>query len=282
MKLLRDPLVHFLAGGALLFALYARVNGGEPDEGRIVVSEARVASLASGFERTWMRPPSPDELRALVDDYVREEILYREALALGLDRDDLVVRRRMRQKMEFLNAEIADLAEPTREELESYLEAHPERFREPERWSFQQVFVSPDRSGDVEERARALLARLRAAPDAGVDGDPTLLPPGLEGASAEEIARTFGTGFAAELARAPEGRWGPPIASAYGLHLVRVTGREPGRLPDLDEVRSTVEREWTAERRRESEERFYRDLRQRYEVEVRMPSDGARDLARQP
>jgi hypothetical protein len=272
-RFLRDPLLHFLVAGAALFALYAWIGsdtGERPD--RIVVSEQRVESLAATFARTWMRPPTEDELRGLVDDYVIEEILYRKALALGLDRDDLIVRRRMRQKMEFLTAEL-DAAEPTEEELAAFLREHPDRFALPARLSFTQVYVDPERSETAPEtRAAALLQRLRGDGLGAVDpaslGDATLLPPVLEEVTAREVADRFGVAFSEALLAAPVGAWHGPVESAFGLHLVRVQARVPSRASALDQVREEVARELAAEHRARTQERFVRSLREGYEIEL--------------
>jgi hypothetical protein len=274
-KLLREPLVHFLLGGLALFALYGQVAGpasSRPD--RIVVSEGRVAMLAQTFERTWMRPPSPAELRGLVDDYVTEEILYREALALGLDQDDLVVRRRMRQKMEFLNEGIAEV-EPDEADLRAFLEAHPERFALPPRSSFVQVFVASEGLEAARTRAAELLARLRRGEDAAALGDPTLLPREMRAATPAQVSQRFGAAFAERLSELPEGAWSGPIPSSFGLHLVKVGERVPGRLPALAEVRDAVAREWAAEQRSRARARFYEALRARYEIEVHLPDAAA-------
>jgi hypothetical protein len=282
-SLLREPLVHVLLGGAALFGLHALVaDGSETPRERIVVGEARIESLADAFARTWMRPPTRRELEGLIDDYVTEEVLYREALALGLDRDDLVVRRRMRQKMEFLHEDLVEAAEPDDAVLRAFLEANPERFRIPERVTLRQVFVSAERRTDPEAHAAALLAQLRApgAPEPGTLGDATLLPAGLEDASRDQVARAYGEAFAEAVAGLPEGAWSGPIASDFGLHLVRVASRVPGRMPALDEVRAQVAREWEAEQRQAARERLYRAMRERYEVEVRMPdADGDEAVA---
>jgi hypothetical protein len=278
-RLLREPLVHFLLGGAALFLVYGRVaepSAERPD--RIVVGEERVAMLAATFERTWLRPPDADELRALVDEHVIEEVLYREALALGLDRDDLIVRRRMRQKMELLNDGLAE-SEPDEAALRAFLAAHPDRFRAPARFGFEQVFVSSDADG-AGARSAELLARLRAGAEPGALGDATLLPRRQDAATPAEVASSFGPEFAEALARAPADVWSGPVESAFGLHLVRVGAREPERLPELEEIRSAVEREWQAERRAEALRRFHDALRARYEVEVRMP--GSPELATRP
>ncbi len=271
IRLWREPLVHFLLGGTALFLLYGAVAE-EPafSRDRIVVGEERVAGLASTFQRTWLRPPTRTELERLVEDFVDEEILYREALELGLDRDDLVVRRRLRQKMEFLHLDLVDPPRPTDDELSAFLATHADRFREPERLGFRQIFLNPEaKGGDPRRRAKQLLARVRA--EEAVVGDPTQLPAGLEEASAREVAAAFGTGFAADLFAVSGDGWQGPIASSFGLHLVRIEGHTPGWLPPLSEIREQVERELRAERRDRARVRFLETVRSRYEVEIRMP-----------
>lgn len=277
--LLRDPLLHFLLLGGLLFMLYAafgRPDGTTPRD-RIVVGESELMRLSQQFQRTWMRPPTRSELQGLADDFVKEEILYREALALGLDRDDLVIRRRMRQKMEFLNADLSE-RQPNDEQLEAYLQTNRATFREPPRFSFEQVYLDPQRTdGDATDRAHELLEVLRAAGHAAVDpavlGDATLLPAAMADASPRDIANTFGPDFANAVASAPPGAWSGPSRSAYGLHLLRVTETQPGRLPPLDAIRRAVAREWANERRQEAEARFYEALRTRYSIEIHWPQE---------
>jgi hypothetical protein len=274
--LAREPLVHFLVGGALLFALY-RVAAGpdgmaQPD--RIVVSEQRVAALVETFRRTWLRPPTPDELDGLIRDHIDEEILYREALALGLDRDDLVVRRRLRQKMEFLHADLTALPPPGEAELAAFLVDHADRFRLPARRAFRQVYVNPAEEGgpgDAERRARALLERLRAGESEETAGDPTLLPGTMRDASRAQVAGRFGDDFAEAVFALEQDGWQGPVASSFGLHLVRVDARTPARLPALADVRSAVARDLEAERREAANRRVLEALRERYPVEVRMP-----------
>jgi len=279
--MLREPLVQFLLLGAGLFALYSLVavdTGARRD--RIVVDAGQVTRLAQQFQRTWMRPPTRDELNGLIQDHVKEEVFYREALALGLDKDDLVIRRRMRQKLEFLNEDIVERRQPTDAELQALLDTSPDQFRIPARLTIRQVFVRPELHGpDASEYASELLARLEAAADdasiAETLGDATLLPYALSDATVNEIARRFGGSFATELEKAPVDRWVGPIASSYGLHLVRVTAREPGRVPPLSEVRAVVVREWSAARRAEASEAFFAALRKRYEISIEMPGGTA-------
>ena len=281
-RLLREPLLHFLLAGAVLFGLYGTVADDDDRPDRIVIAEDQVANLAQTFGRVWMRPPTVEELDGLVAEYIREEVLYREAVALGLDQNDLIVRRRMRQKMEFLNEDLSGEQEPTEEELQALLDAKPETFEVQAETSFEQVFVNREGDDLADARARALLERLLSAPDlaaGGGLGDPTLLPESLERATPREVTATFGSEFSDELTSAPLGQWGGPLASSFGLHLVRISERTPARIPALAEVRERVAREWAAERRTEANERFYQALRDRYEVEVRMPTSATPPLA---
>jgi hypothetical protein len=267
--------------GAGLFVLYGYVGDDSAVRAdRIVVDEAEVQRLAGQFRRIWLRPPTRGELEALAEDYVKEEIFYREALALGLDQDDLVIRRRMRQKMEFLNADLAEQQLPREGELQAYLEAHPDKFRRPARFSFQQIYVDTGQDPDSAQReATALLGRLETEPEVDWQelGDSTLLPAALSDASAQDIAGTFGSMLANRIAAAPENRWSGPYVSEYGLHLVRVTGKIPARLPALGEIRALVERQWGNERRVQANERFYQALRRRYAVEIRLPDADSGD-----
>jgi hypothetical protein len=276
-RLLREPLLHFLLIGAGLFLLYNALNRGQSDAPRdIVISEARVEALAENFATVWMRPPTAVEIKGLVDDYIAEEIYYREAIAMGLDQDDTVIRRRLRQKMEFISEAAADAVEPTDAQLQAYLEGHPDKFAMPALLTFQQVFLSSERRGD---RARAdaekLLAELQAGrgpADPAQAGDPTLLPAAMEQAAPQLIANTFGQEFAAQLDEAPAGQWYGPIQSGFGLHLVKVDERVAGKAPTLDEVRPTVLREWQSEERRRQNAALLDALRRKYTVRVEGPA----------
>ena len=268
---LREPLLHFLVIGAGVFLLYHFVRGGNESAPReIVISEPRIEALAENFARTWMRPPTPQELRGLVDDYVKEEVFYREAIAMGLDRDDTVIRRRLRQKMEFVSEDTAATVEPTDVQLQQFLASHPEKFVEPARVTFQQVFVNAEKRGDAARRdAERILAELqsgRVPASPAEAGDPTLLPAGLEDASPQEISGSFGEEFGKQLDAAPIGQWTGPIGSTFGLHLVRVSARSTGVLPKLTDIRPVVVREWQAQQRTQAGESFYSSLRSKYEV----------------
>ena len=217
MKLLREPLVHFLALGAALFALSAVLGERGTTQDRIVVTSGQIEHLAATFARTWQRPPTPPELQALIDAWVREEIYAREARALGLDLDDTVIRRRLWQKMEFL-VEDAAATPPSEAELQAYLTAHPDAFRTEPRLSFRQVFVSPDRRGDgAASDAVTLLERLRAAgPGADIAGDRLGVPDELQRVPRSEITRLFGDVFAARLESVEPGAWVARSSQATG------------------------------------------------------------------
>ena len=278
-KVLREPLLHFLILGAGIFLVYFVVNdrASVPSE-RIVIDENQALRLAEQFQRTWMRPPTRQELEGLTEDFVREEILYREAQALGLDQDDLIIRRRLRQKIEFLTTDLIEQQAPTDAELQAFLEANKDRFHMPDRFSFQQIYLNPYRSaGGAKGAAARLLVRLNANSDLEADpkliGDATMLPAKLDAATPREVDNVFGRGFAEAIENAPTGRWAGPFESSYGLHLIRMTAREARSLPTLEVLRTIVEREWLAERRRVANDEFYQALRQRYDIEIRLPAD---------
>jgi hypothetical protein len=270
-RLVREPLLHFLVLGAVLFGLINYVGKKEEAPDRIVVSRAQTENLASRFALTWQRPPNAEEKRALVEDYVCDEIFYREAKAAGLDRDDLVIRRRLRQKMEFF-AEDTGISEPSDEQLATYLASHSEHFRSEDRLTFRQVFLSASRQpNSLQSEAKNVAARLaHAGPDfdATTLGDDFLLGADFSAMPISDIARTFGEEFAQQLPALAQGHWQGPITSGYGLHFVFVSGHLNGKSLPLDAVRQAVRSEWVNARRLEAREKLYRDLRQRYEVVV--------------
>ena len=275
---MREPLVHFLLLGAALFLVDAwlRPAAVPAANTEIVVSEARIRSLAQNFSRTWQRPPTREELDGLVASHVREEVFYREAQALGLDRDDAIIRRRLQQKMEFVSEEAAALAPPTDDELTAYLKANADAFRTEPRATFSQVYLDPRKRGATfDADAKRLLEKLNA-PGASTDlaglGDTLmLLDTHYENATQTDLARLFGADFADALVRQPTGRWVGPIPSGYGVHLVRVELLAPGGMPALADARPLVEREWANAKRQEVAKAFYDKLRAKYRITVRMP-----------
>lgn len=273
-RLLRSPLLHFLILGVVFFALYTRYGQrSETESKEIVVSAQQVEMLAALWEKQWRRPPLPNELQGLIDSFVREEVLYREALAMGLDRDDTVVRRRLAQKIEMLAKDLATQVEPSDQELRAFFDEHPEIFEQPGLITFTHVYINLDQHEDRSfVVADEILEKLRAGGDPSALGDRFMLQRDYLRKSPSEVARHFGTQFAEEVFELPVGDWQGPVQSGYGLHLVRVEGQEEPYMPPLEDIRPTVRDEFLSYRRREVDELFYNKLRERYEIVIEEPS----------
>jgi hypothetical protein len=275
-RVLREPLLHFLVLGLLLFVGYRFVSQGrDAERGQIVVTQERIAAMREQFERAWQRTPTAQELDGLVLGYIREEVLYREGVALGLDRDDPVIRNRVRARMEVLS-EGADVKEPTEAELQAWLDSHRSDFEIAPTFTFRQVYFDPKRHGSRMQRdAEAVLTTLRRSdPDAVAFhlGDVTLLPSAMSEATAGQIADTFGKDFASAMPGLSINAWSGPLQSAYGLHLVQLVRRTEARTPALAEVRERVQRDWTSANTREASVRHYDELRRRYTVVIEPPA----------
>jgi hypothetical protein len=268
-KLLREPLLHFAVIGVVLFVVYGWMNPADVAGERIVVTQAIADDLARQHQARWMRPANEQELANLVEAYVRDEILFREGVALGLDRDDPVIKRRVRQKLDLMSEEQIAGAAPTDADLTAYMAQNPDRFTQPTLVSFEQIFFDGARPvAEVEREVAVARAALSRGADPTKLGKSTLLPKGGDAVSVDLVARDFGSRFALQLTQIPLGDWTGPIASGVGAHLVRVSARTPGALPPLDEVRQQVSREWENERRERSRTASYRKLRDSYTVVV--------------
>jgi len=265
-KIVREPLLHFLVAGAALFLLYHFVSDSEPagDE-QIVVTAGHIEHLTTLFLKTRQRLPTESEMTGLIDDFVVEEILYREAKNIGLDQDDTIIRRRLRQKMEFLFEDFSR-AEPSREDLQEFLAENPERFRTQARITFEHVYL-PEAS---RAEAELLLTEIEStdsvtADDLFLSG---LLPPRFELARQAEITAHLGGEFTEQLFDLDRGRWVGPVDSPFGVHLVYVEEVVPGRLPELDELKDVVTRDWQVVRRAEAEREILEKLRAKYTVTI--------------
>jgi hypothetical protein len=235
-----------------------------------------VDHLAAGFVRTWQRAPDDVELKGLIDEHVKGEIAAREAMSMGLDRGDIVIERRLRQKLEFLLVDDAVAMPPTDAELHDWLKRHPEAFRVEPQVSFRQVLVRLDRRRtSAAADAAQLLAKLRAAgPDATADGlgDASMLPAEVTMEPSQDVARTFGQDFADSLMKVTPRQWSGPIESSFGLHIVWVHESTPGAAAELATVRPLIERELQAERRKAELQVLYERLLSKYAVSVEMPN----------
>jgi len=269
-RLLKEPLVHFLLLGGAAFAVFAstRDPADAAPRDEIVITAGQIRQQEALFEKTWQRPPTPTELENLIEARVREEVYLREALAAGLDKDDTIVRRRMKQKLEFMLEDIAGQVTPTEQELQAFLDENADRFRSEAVFTFRHVYVSTDKRKDAAEDARRLLARLKNG-ETDLEGDRLMMvEPVFRDAPQREVTRAFGRGFAAGLLEIPTGAWSGPIRSGYGLHLVFLESRARGEAATLDDVRDAVAREWSVARRREMNEDLYRELRKKYSITV--------------
>ena len=271
--LLREPLLHFALIGALIFGVNAWRDRGRPaaDKGlpEIEVGAGTIAWLGEGFAKQWHRAPDARELRGLVDDHVREEILYREALAMGLDRNDTIVRRRMAQKVQFLGEDIAAAATPEETALRGYFEENAARYARPGRISFRHVYFSKDRRGAaLAADAREALAALAQGADETTVGDPFLGEFEFISADETRLASALGGEFAKQVIALPDGPWQGPVTSTYGLHLVLVTGREQARPVAFEMVRDAVARDFAEDRRLAANRDFLDQLKARYRIQV--------------
>jgi peptidyl-prolyl cis-trans isomerase C len=269
-KLIKDPLVHFLLIGGALFAI-AAMRGSPVTTGaeRIVITAEQVEQVRAAATALQGREPTAEELEALLEPTVRDEVMYREALALELDVNDDEVRRRLIEKMNYLTQDLADPEPSSEDELRKFYEASPNLFTIPALVSFDQVFFSPGQRGDsLEADTAAGVAALRAGREHSEVGDRTPLRESYDDAPREQVAVLFGEQLADALFSAQPGEWTGPYASDFGLHAVRLRSRSAARLPPYDEIATRVAEEYGAQRRREANERAYREIRSHYDVVV--------------
>jgi hypothetical protein len=277
---LREPALQFLLIGTGLFIIYGWLHGRASfSRDTIVITEGRIEQLAAGFAGLHRRPPTREELDGMVQDAVREEILYREAMALHLDEDDVIVRRHMAQKLQFVSEDTHPVPEPTQAQLRDFLAQHPQQFEAERGYSFTQVFLNPQRHGSqLQADAQRLLAALRSVPDDAAlvkGGDPFLLDSHFERLPAGETARLFGADFEKALRTIATGQWQGPVTSSLGTHLVLLRLRDEPGPPRLADIQAEVRRGWMNEQRELANARFYDELRRRYDVKVELPAVSA-------
>jgi hypothetical protein len=283
-NLLREPLLHFLALGALLFLFFHWRGASGPSSTSIVVTHAQIEQLAVGFARTWQKPPTESELKSLIDEYVKEEIATREAVATGLDRDDVIIRRRLRQKLEFLAEDTIQSSPPTDADLEAWMNKHSDAFRSDPLIAFRQVYLSPQLQGtSLHADAEKLLVKLQAAgPKVSIEpyGDPTMLQAEQPLAPLFDTSRSFCDDFAKQLMNAEPRRWIGPIESPFGLHLIFVSEKIPAGQQPLSAIRPQVEREVLLERKNKELQNLYDRLLEKYTVTIEQPPTPSGDITR--
>lgn len=282
-RLWREPLVHFLILGALLFAADAAFEtrfGAAPNAPReIRLTQDELLQLAAGFQAQWRRPPTVKEFSALAEDRVRQEVLYREALALGLDKDDEIVKRRMAQKMKFLAEDVASAREPSSAELQAWFEQNQDRFRLPGRVGFRQLYFSPDKRGararDDAARALQMLAGQPVdAPAAASLGDRMIFQDYYGDRTTDYLGKEFGPGFALAVPRQAPGAWQGPVESGMGWHLVFVDTVVPGRVPDFAEIEPEVKTAWLGVQKAQAWDKAYKEMRAKYVLLLPAPPEG--------
>jgi hypothetical protein len=275
-RILREPLIHFLIGGALLFALDAWRGGDGGPSYQVHVGAGQIDRLRQAWQAQSGRAPNQQEMSSLIEDQVREEIFYREAVRRGLDDGDVLVKRRLAQKLSFLIEDLAAVETPSDDELRRFYSEHTDRWVEPARLSFRHVFFSRDRRADAAADATAALHTLQLAAAsggsvsslAGTIGDPFMLHTEYAGRSRQEVRELFGPEFAEAVFALDGSDWQGPVPSSYGEHLVEVTARDDARTPPFEEVRQAVLRDYQQERREQANAEAYREMRSRYQVDV--------------
>ena len=280
-RLLREPLVHFLLLGALLFGVYAyaeRGRGGVEPSTQIQLSLDDLAQLAVLFQSQWKRDPTPEEFGRMVETKVQEEVLYREGLAMGLDKDDTIVKRRMAQKMQFIAEDVAAAREPTSAELKAWFEKNADKFQAPPRVSFRHLYFSPDKRGTrAKDDAVNALAKLAGQPEdaklAATLADPFMFQEYYRDRAPDYLGKEFGPVFALAVVKLPPGSWQGPIESGFGWHLVFVDTLVPGRVPSFEEIEGNVKTAWLSEQKATAWEKAYKDMRAKYTVLMPAPPD---------
>jgi hypothetical protein len=273
LALIREPLAHFLVIGAAIFALYGLIadRPAADARNRIEITTGDIEQLRATFVNKWQRPPTADELKGLIETQIRETVLYREALAMGLENDDTIIKSRLAQKLEFLTQDITAARKSTDADLAAFFAAHRERYLVPERLSFSQLYFNTSERSSAQDDAQRVLAQLRGG---SVDrasarlGDQTLLEDRYSDKTPQEIDQLFGRDFVKTLLAVSGTEWQGPIASAYGWHLVRIEQRVPSHAPAFADVREQVERDWLYEQQQQANEAVYRQLRKRYDIVV--------------
>jgi len=275
MKFFREPLVHFLVIGAAIFVLFGLMGQQdvEEQERAITITSGEINWLTDAWQKRWNRPPTAEERDGLIQQYLREMILYREAVAMGLDKDDTVIRRRLAQKLEFLSQDLISPQPPTENELQSYFEAHIDRYRAPDLITMTHVFIDPDKRGDrtladAEVIKKQLQALKEPPQDARSYGDPFMLQSYYPERSEAELLKLFGSGFARSVFELTTQQWHGPVLSGYGTHLVYVHDHQKAQPPVFADVKEQVRQQWESDKREQLNEQFVASIVARYDVTI--------------
>jgi len=274
-RLLKEPILQFFLLGAGIFIIFGYI-GEQQDytSKKIIVSSGQIGRLTEGWKKTWMRPPTVDELKGLIKDHINEEIYYREALAMGLDQDDIIIRRRLRQKMEFLYQDLNAPMNPTNSELQNYLDENTEKFRTDPSFSFRHIYLNSDQRGkNTKQDAQNLLDKLKGNDSLAINnsGDTFALPLTYDSVSKTQVANLFGKDFAENLIGLEQNIWQGPVSSSYGLHLVLIKEWKQSEIPKLNQIRDEVEKDYLEKQQQKINDENYKRLLESYTVTIEPP-----------
>jgi peptidyl-prolyl cis-trans isomerase C len=278
LRFLKEPLLHFLLAGAGIYLLFALLGQSEADdvaleENTIVVTKGEIDWFAEMWQKKWNRPPSDIEMVGLVRDHLRQTVLYREAVAMGLNKDDVIIRRRMAQKLEFLAQDLITPEEPSEEELQAFFKANIDRYQIPPLLTFTHVFLDPDKRGDDTltdaEKLKAELIASTTVPDEASDlGDRFMLQAYYPERDEADLSKLFGGEFASSIMALEPEKWHGPILSGYGTHLVYVQARLESPAPTYEQVAERVREDLINQQREKLNEEYIESLLARYEVVI--------------
>lgn len=269
----REPFLHFLLLSLGIFLFYGWVQGDATNDQEIVLDNSDLKQMISKWKLQWKRLPSEEELTGVVEHYLRQEVLYKEALALNLDHNDEIIKRRLSQKMDFLSGDLAQIARPTEAELAAYFEKHAERYRLPFSYTFEQIAFTRDKSGShLSKNASETLARLQSKPSSApaVTGDPLSVPRKFNAIDGSRLASQMGDAFEKAMQTTPIDSWTGPIASGFGVHLVKISQRTNPQMPSLDQVRPEVVRDYQYDKEKEIGTQLYHEIRKKYPIQIEL------------
>ncbi|MFD1316478.1 peptidyl-prolyl cis-trans isomerase [Namhaeicola litoreus] len=269
-KLLKEPLVHFIFIGIFLFILYGLVNKNEKGGEVIRLDQSDVDNIIASWEMQWKRLPTEDELKNLLEQNIKQEIFYQEALKMNLDHNDEIIKRRLSQKMQFISNDIAALKKPTDQDLQDYFEANSEKYAFPPTFTFYQIIFSRDNRKDPKSDA---IVVLKNHSNASFDemknfGDKMPFPYSLTDINQDEIAYQFGSTLSESFENIPLNQWYGPVSSSFGEHLVFIANKIEKRIPKLEEVKRDVLLDYEYNEQQKTNEAIMKELKKKYRVEL--------------
>jgi hypothetical protein len=273
-KTLKAPFFHFILIGIALFILYGLVNKNIDSKNTIIIDDFDLENIISSFEMQWKRDPTEQELQNIINQNIKQEVFYQEALKMNLDHNDEIIKRRLSQKMQFLSNDIAALSEPTDETLKSYYKENSDKYLTPTNFTIYQITFSPDKRKDNYKDATEILKRF---PEASFEemkqwGDPLPFPYYFEEVKANELGLQLGSKFPKALESQEINKWVGPIPSGFGYHLVYITQKVDPQVPELEMVKKEVLRNYEYENQIETNELIYQELKKLYDIQFDIKS----------